>query len=86
MDGLLTVDLPQSMASASSEASGRHHHRRNGQHHFLKKVEGHQFYYNTLTVREAVVATCLVSLRIETQYRSASFTVYLYEQERRFLT
>lgn len=66
MDCHLTVDLPQPMASPSSEAGGGHSHCCNGQHHAVEKLGGHQFHHGTLGVRVALVATCLVSLRTGT--------------------
>lgn len=62
MDSLFTVDLPQPMASPSSEASGGHCDCRSGQYHVLEELGGHQFHHGTLAVRVALVATCLVSL------------------------
>ena len=41
MDSLLAVDLPQPMASPSSEAGGGRRHCRNGQHHVLAELGGY---------------------------------------------
>ena len=66
MDSLLAVNLPQPMASPSSEAGGGRRHCRNGQHHVLAELGGHQFHHGALAVRVALAATCLVSLQTET--------------------
>ena len=78
MDNLLTVHLPQSMASPSSEAGGGYHHYHKRQHYVLEKLGSHQFHHGALAMRVALVATCLVSLRTENLHWNASFTVYIY--------
>ena len=73
MDSLLTIGLPQSMASSSSKASGGYHHCHNGLHHVLEELGGYQFHHGALAVRVALVAACLVSLPTVIWHWNASF-------------
>ena len=81
---LSTVDLPYSIASPSSEAGGGYHYCYNGQQRVLEELGGYQFYHGALAVRVALVAACLVSLRIV--HWNASFTAYHYKLETTFET